>query len=148
VVLVVSASRTIVVARPVGVVFGFFADAVNSAKWRSGVVEIGPAGPPVLGKVYRQRVRGPGGRAVSADVKVIELEPDRRVVMEGVSGPVRPVVEYTFESVGPRTRVTFTLSVELSGVKKVLMAGPVQNAMTAEVAQLSRAKELLEAETD
>jgi hypothetical protein len=40
--------------------------------------------------------------------------------------------------------VTFTLDAELTGVKKLLMAKPVQKSMDAEMANLDKAKALLE----
>lgn len=40
--------------------------------------------------------------------------------------------------------MTFTLDAELTGVKKLLMAKPVQKSMDAEMANLDKAKALLE----
>ena len=40
--------------------------------------------------------------------------------------------------------MTFSLSAELSGFKKLLMAGPVQRSMDGEMANLTRAKAVLE----
>ena len=42
------------------------------------------------------------------------------------------------------TAVTFTLDAELTGVKNFLMAKPVQKSMDAEMANLDKAKALLE----
>ncbi|WP_433715486.1 SRPBCC family protein [Nocardia sp. CA-084685] len=139
-----AATHTITIARPIGEVFTFFADATNSARWRAGVEEITAEGPPAVGTVYRQRVTGPGGRSVSADVRITEFEPERRVVLEGISGPLRPVVEYTFDMVEGGTQVTFSLAAPLSGPKRLLMARAVQRTMDTEVAGLDHAKTLLE----
>ncbi|MFE3192934.1 SRPBCC family protein [Nocardia sp. NPDC059240] len=139
-----AASRTVTVARPIGEVFAYFADATNSAQWRSGVKEITAEGEPAVGTVYRQTVSGPGGRGVSADVRITDYVPDRKVVLEGISGPLRPTVSYLFAPTADGTEVTFSLAAELSGLKKLLMNGPVQKTMTAEVAGLDRAKALLE----
>ena len=40
--------------------------------------------------------------------------------------------------------MTFSLRAELTGVKKLLMAGPVQKSMDAEMANLDKAKAILE----
>ncbi|MFE3229647.1 hypothetical protein [Nocardia sp. NPDC059228] len=45
------------------------------------------------------------------------------------------------------TAVTFSLAAELSGLEKLLMNGPVQKTMTAEVSGPDRAKALLESGT-
>lgn len=81
---------------------------------------------------------------MSADIRVTAFEPSRRVAFEGISGPVRPRGEYRFEEDGSGTRVTFDLAVELSGLKALVMAGPVQRSMDGEVAALARAKAHLE----
>ncbi|MEU1204507.1 SRPBCC family protein [Nocardia sp. NPDC005825] len=140
-----AATRTVTIARPIDQVFAYFADATNSARWRSGVKEITAEGEPAVGTVYRQTISGPGGRGIPADVRITEYEPNRIVVLRGIAGPLRPTVAYTFVPVGEATtEVTFSLSAELSGLKRLLMSGPVQKTMTAEVAGLDRAKTLLE----
>ena len=138
------ASRTIVIDRPVGQVFAFFADAENDPTWRSGVQEITRQGEPGLGARYRQRVAGPAGRSIPADIEVTAFEPDVRLAFRGTAGPVRPIGEYRFTDLGGTTEVTFTLSAELTGVKKLLMGSQVQATMTSEVAALEKAKAVLE----
>ncbi|WP_433678548.1 SRPBCC family protein [Nocardia sp. CA-119907] len=118
----------------IGEVFAFFADAANSTRWRAGVEKITADAPPLVGTVYRQRVAGPGGRTVSADVRITEFEPERKIVLQGISGPLRPIVEYTFEAIDGGTRVTFSLAASLTDLKKLLMAAAVQRTMDAEVA--------------
>lgn len=140
-----AATRTVTIARPIDQVFAYFADATNSARWRSGVKEITAEGAPAVGTVYRQTVSGPGGRGIPADVEITEYRPNRMVVLRGIAGPLRPTVTYTFVPVGEAaTEVTFALWAQLSGLKKLLMSGPVQKTMTAEVSGLDRAKTLLE----
>ncbi|APA97947.1 hypothetical protein NS506_03898 [Nocardia seriolae] len=139
-----AASHTVTVARPIGEVFAYFADATNSAGWRSGVKEITAEGEPAVGTIYRQTVSGPGGRGISADVQITDYVPNEKVILKGISGPLRPTVSYLFTPAGDGTEVTFALSAELSGLKKLLMNGPVQKTMTAEVSGLDRAKALLE----
>ncbi|MFD7846045.1 SRPBCC family protein [Nocardia sp. NPDC059764] len=140
-----AATRTVTIARPIDQVFAFFADATNSARWRGGVKEITAEGEPAVGTVYRQTISGPAGRGISADVEITEFLPNRTVVLHGIAGPLRPTVAYTFVPVGEATtEVTFSLSAQLSGLKKLLLSGPVQKTMTAEVSGLDRAKTLLE----
>lgn len=139
-----SASRSILINRPVSEVFTFFADAENDTHWRTGVKEIKREGELGVGARYRQRVSGPGGRAIAADTEVTAYEPDRHVAFRVTAGPVRPNGEYTFEPSNNGTKITFTLGVELSGLKKFFMAKAVQNTMNAEVAGLDRAKTVLE----
>jgi uncharacterized membrane protein len=138
------ATRTIVIARPQAEVFAFFADAENDPQWRQTVATIKRDGPLAVGAHYTQRVAGPGGRQVPADIQVTTYEPDVKVAFHGVSGPVRPDGSYTFSSVEGGTSVTFRLSAELTGVRKLLMNKPVQKAMDGEMASLDKAKSVLE----
>jgi uncharacterized protein YndB with AHSA1/START domain len=140
------AQRTIVIARPPAEVYAFFADAENDKSWRPGVAVIRREGPLAVGTRYTQRIAGPGGRQVAADVEITELDPDTRVAFRGVAGPVRPEGDYSFAPAEGGTSVTFTLDAELTGVKKLLMAKPVQKSMDAEMANLDKAKALLESD--
>jgi uncharacterized protein YndB with AHSA1/START domain len=138
------ATRTIVIARPQAEVFAFFADAENDPQWRPAVKQIKRDGPLAVGARYTQRIAGPGGRQIPADVEVTAYEPDAKVAFRGIAGPVRPDGSYTFSAAGAGTSVTFSLSADLTGVKKVLMGSQVQKAMNAEMANLDTAKAVLE----
>jgi uncharacterized protein YndB with AHSA1/START domain len=141
------ATRTIVIARPQAEVFAFFAEAENDPQWRGSVTMIKRDGPLASGTHYTHRVAGPGGREIPADFEITEYEPDVKVVFRGVSGPVRPDGSYTFSAVEGGTSVTFSLSAELTGMRKVLMGKPVQKAMDGEMASLDKAKTILESST-
>jgi uncharacterized protein YndB with AHSA1/START domain len=138
------ANRTIVIARPQPEVFAFFADAENDPQWRPGVKQIKRDGPLAVGARYTQRISGPGGRSIPADVEVTAYEPDVKVAFHGVAGPVRPEGSYTFATVEGGTSVTFSLTAELAGIKKLVMGKQVQQAMNAEMANLDKAKAVLE----
>lgn len=142
-----SAQRTITIDRPVAEVFAFFADAENDPQWRPGVTEIKRDGPLVKGARYRQRIAGPGGRAIPADIEVTEYVPDELVAFRVIAGPVRPQGSYRFATGATGatgTDVTFALTAELTGLKKLLMGRPVQKSMDGEMAGLDKAKRVLE----
>lgn len=104
-------------------------------------------GPLAVGVRYAQRIAGPGGREVPADIEVTALDPDERVAFRGVAGPVRPRGSYAFMPAEGGTAVTFTLDAELTGIKKLLLGRAVQKSMDGEMAGLDRAKALLESRT-
>ena len=141
------AERSVQINRPPAAVFAFFADSENDPQWRPHVREITRNGPIGPGMSYRQRVAGPGGRAVPSDFEITAYEPDTHLAFRVTAGPVRPVGDYTFRPVAEGTEVTLKLSAELSGVKKLLMSRPVQKAMESEVAGLDRAKQVLEGQS-
>ena len=98
------------------------------------------------GARYRQVVGGPGGRRIDADIEITDYEPARRLAFRTVAGPVRPTGLYELEGTDGGTRVRFTLSAQLSGLKKA-MSPMVRRTMAAEVGNLDRLKQALETET-
>jgi carbon monoxide dehydrogenase subunit G len=138
-----SASSEVVVNRPVDAVFAFLGNAENDARWRPGVIEIKRVAGEGAGTTYRQKVKGPGGRPLSADVEITEYRPNELIAFRATSGPVRPTGRYRLSPEGPGTRVGFELEAEVRGLKR-LMAPMVQKTMDSEVAALSNLKRVLE----
>jgi uncharacterized protein YndB with AHSA1/START domain len=141
-----SATRTIVIDRPADQVFAFFADPANDRSWRPHVKEIEATGPAAVGRRIRQVVAGPGGRGIAADIEVTAYEPPTRYAFQVVAGPARPRGEFVIRPAGGGSEVTFSLSADVGGWKRFLLAGPVQRSMDGEMAALDRAKALVEAE--
>ena len=139
-----SAQRTLVIDRPVDVVFAFFTDPANDLRWRTHVKEISTASSVAEGARIHQVVRGPAGRGIPADIVVTAYEPTARYAFRVVAGPARPVGEFTFAPDGDATAVSLSLSADLRGLKKLLMSRSVQGAMDGEVRALDRAKAALE----
>jgi uncharacterized membrane protein len=98
-----------------------------------------------VGALYRQGVKGPGGRRVAADYEVTAFEPNRRLAFKAVAGPVRPTGEFRFERAGEGTRLTFSLEADMSGLKKLLLGRMVQATMDAEVNATEKLKRVMEA---
>jgi len=139
-----AATGSVVINRPVGAVFAFVADGLNGPSWRSGVLDVEHVSGHGVGAVYRQGVKGPGGRRVPADYEITGYEQDRLIAFRTIAGPVRPTGDYRFEAVKGGTRLTFSLRAELSGWKRLVMGGAVQRTMDAEIAALGGLKTLLE----
>jgi uncharacterized protein YndB with AHSA1/START domain len=139
-----SAKRTITIRRPPADVFAYVSDGLNGPKWRSGVLDISLVSGEGVGAVYRQGVRGPGGRRIAADYRVTAFEPNHRLAFEAIAGPVRPIGEYNLQETPEGTALTFSLDDPLSGLKRFVFSRPVQQTMDAEMKALDRLKELLE----
>lgn len=138
-----SAERSVTIQRPVNTVFAFVADGLTGPQWRTGVLDVAHVSGEGVGAVYRQGVKGPGGRRIAADYEITAYERDQRVAFKAIAGPVRPTGAYAFNAVEGGTRMTFSLSAELSGLQR-LLGGAVQKTMDAEVAALDKLKGLLE----
>ena len=126
-----SARHQVTIARPAADVFAFIADGLTSPQWRPGVMDVALVSGSGVGAVYKQGVRGPGGRRVDADYRVTASEPGRRLAFEAIAGPVRPTGEYLLEDVDGGTLLTFSLQAALTGFKKLLMGGAVLKSMDA-----------------
>ena len=74
-----AAERTITINQPPSAVFAVIADGAKATLWRPGVLDVALASGSGVGAIYRQGVRGPGGRRIDADYEVTALEPDRRL---------------------------------------------------------------------
>ena len=133
-----SASNSVTINRPIDEVFAFVADGLNGPKWRRGIVDIAHASGQGVGTTYRQGVKGPGGRRIAADYEITSYEPPRRLAFKAIAGPVRPTGEYRLAETDGATKITFSLDATLSGWKRLVMGGAVQQTMDAEVAGLDR----------
>jgi uncharacterized protein YndB with AHSA1/START domain len=141
-----NAENSVTIGRPVSDVFAFVADGTTAPKWRPGVLDVArESGDGGVGSIYRQGVKGPMGRRIPADYEVTEFEPDRLIAFKAIAGPFRPTGRFRFEPADGGTRVTFSLEGELTGVKKLLMAGAAAKTMRSEVGTLENLKRLLEA---
>ena len=139
------ASKTIVINRPKKEVFDFLANGLNNPKWRSSVIDISLAegSQSQLGAVYKQGSKGPFGRRIDADYKIVELEPNAKIVFQVITGPARPTGKFLLADSGTNTELTFALNFEPKGFAKLL--GPmVQKTMDMEVQNLENLKSFLE----
>jgi len=139
-----SAERRITIDRPPDLVYAFFTDHANDPKWRPNVIEIEPISGAPVGTRIRQVIKGPGGRGLGADLEIIANDPSARYSFQVVAGPVRPRGDFRFTPAGRGTEVQFSLTADLSGVKKLLMSGAVQKSMDGEMAGLDTAKRVIE----
>jgi carbon monoxide dehydrogenase subunit G len=139
-----AATRSIRINRSVEDVWAFLADGANATKWRSGVLDVSKVSGSGVGEVWKQGVKGPGGRRIDADYEVTAWEPGRRMAFKAIAGPVRPTGEYDFAQEGGGTKLTFALDAQLSGLKNLLMGRAVQSTMDGEMAALDRLKAVLE----
>jgi uncharacterized membrane protein len=137
-----AAEGTVVIARPLDEVYAYLADAENNREWRP-VLEITRVRGSGVGTEYRQRVRGPGGRAVPADIVITELDTGRAIGFRTTTGPVRPEGRFELRTTDGGTEVRFRLEAGVRGMKR-LMAPMVRKTMRQEVGHLHNLKQRLE----
>jgi uncharacterized protein YndB with AHSA1/START domain len=117
-------SSTIEIDRRPDEVFAYIADLDRLSEWQDAVVSVRkePGGPTRLGTRATEVRRTPvGTREIVSDV--VEFDPPRRLVVRGVTGPVRPTVTLTVEPLDEGKRTKFTVELELTGlgIGKVLV---------------------------
>ena len=94
--------------------------------------------------IYRQIMKGPGGRKIRGDYRVTDFERPTRLAFEVIAGPARPTGSYELRPETPTsTSVTFTLDLKPRGVAK-LMGSMVNRQMQKEVVSITELKRVLE----
>jgi uncharacterized membrane protein len=138
------AESSITINRPVSEVYNFLLEGANNPKWRPGVLDIAhdnstPAG---LGSVYKQGLKGPGGR-IDGDYKITRLQPNQLIEFQVISGPARPTGTYSLAPAAGGTQVSFVLDFQPKGLAR-LMDGMIAKTMQSEVGNLANLKTVLE----
>ena len=126
--------RSTTVRVPLDAAFRYFGDFANTSEWDPGVVssrKLAP-GPPKAGDEYSVVARF-GGRKLPMRYEVLSVEAPHRIMLRGTSSTstVRDVIE--FERVDGRTKITWTLDVELRGVTK--LAEPLMKPLVDKLAR-------------
>ena len=138
------AEKSVTINRPAQQVYDFILEGKNNPLWRPGVMDIAPSGGPVgAGAMFKQGMKGPGGRRIDADYKVVEAVAPKWIKFEVIAGPARPTGTYSLESQGNATKVTFVLDFQPKGLAR-LMDGMIGRQMLEEVATLDNLKAHLE----
>ncbi len=135
-----------VIDRPVKEVFDFILDGTNSPLWRPSVIDVQfmPGKPLGVGTIFKQGLKGPGGR-IDGDYEIVECKPNELIKFQVIAGPARPTGTYIFKSADNQTQVTFILDFQPKGLAK-LMDGMINKSMKEEVATLSNLKSYLESQ--
>ena len=139
------AEGSITIDRPAKTVFDFVLDGANGPLWSPDITDakLKPGKPLGVGAVFKQGMKGPGGR-IDADYEIVECRPNEWIKFQVVAGPARPVGTYKFESAGSSTKVTFVLDFQPKGLAR-LMDNMINYVIRAEVGNLSNLKSYLEA---
>ena len=141
------AEASITIDRPISTVFDFVLDGMNGPLWRPSVADVERvAGTPSgVGAVYKQGLKGPGGRRIAGDYKITECTPNELIAFQVIAGPARPTGTYRFEAAGSGTRITFILHYDPKGLGR-LMNPVINRTMQGEVATLANLKSYLESQ--
>lgn len=115
---------SVVIDRPVEVVWNFITDASKAPDWYRGVLEerwTSP-GPPGVGATLEAKLTSRLMRVIP--LRVIEYEPHRKFVVEFASGQVRGTTDgFSLETIEGKTKLIETLDLKLGGFFRLV--GPL-----------------------
>jgi uncharacterized membrane protein len=133
------------IERPVTVVAAFAGDPTNAPQWYANIKSVDwQTSPPVAVGSRMDFVANFLGRRLDYTYEVVELEPQRRLVMRTADGPFPMETTYTWEPVPEGTRMTLRNRGNPSGFSRVT-APMMERAMRRATSKdLSRLKALLE----
>jgi uncharacterized membrane protein len=110
--------------RPIDELFDYVADLANAPTWQSWLVSaaVEPPGPAAVGTVVTE-VRRLLGTQLRYTYRISELEPNRRIALESVDGPVPFSARVDFESVGQGSLMRVDVDVRTAPLARLF--GPV-----------------------
>jgi uncharacterized protein YndB with AHSA1/START domain len=92
--------------RPPAEVFAYLTDLDNLPQWQASAIEAHWEGEKAAGARVKE-VRKFLGRHMESELEVAEYEPDRRLVLKTLTGPVPLTAEHTFGPLNGGTRLVF-----------------------------------------
>ncbi len=101
---------------PIESAFAFIADFSNAHSWDPGVAwskSVG-GGQLEIGSSFELGVRM-GSRVAPMEYRIVALEPNKRVVLEGTGSNVAAIDDIRFESKNGRTHIDYTADIQLQG---------------------------------
>lgn len=106
---------------PLDAAFGFLADFSNAAVWDPGTAtaERLDAGPIRVGSQFALGVRM-AGSVRPMTYRIVRLEPDRQVVLEGSGSGVAATDTLSFEAIPAGTRIDYRADIRLLGWRRLL----------------------------
>jgi carbon monoxide dehydrogenase subunit G len=127
--------RRIETRLPLDRAFAYVADFSTSSSWDPGIAtaERLDQGAIGVGSRFRLGVRMLG-RVSPMEYRITALDPDRRVVFEGVGSGIRAVDEIRFEATAAGTAIDYTADIRLGGVLRLvqpLLGGTLEKIATA-----------------
>jgi uncharacterized protein YndB with AHSA1/START domain len=120
---------SIVIARPVEVVFAYISNYKHDSQWRAGIIEMTQTTPgrTQIGTKTREVARFFGKKRVTP-AEITQYEPNRKVAFAGLMANSVPVSgSRTVERRGDQTRFIYQAKVELSGFS--LLVEPLMAAI-------------------
>ena len=141
----IKVESSVVINKPVEEVFAYTTNAENNAKWQEGVIEsrVSNQTPDMVGTIITD-VRQLFGKKLESEVEVVTYEPNKKVVMKIIKGPVKMELNQIYEAANGGTKLTLKMEGEPGGFFK-LVGGALEKQMTEQNEQnFQKLKQILE----
>ena len=134
-----------VIQKPVGEVFAYTDDPANNKNWQEGLVESKVTSPGPMGVgTQLTDVRKFLGRDMDSKLEVTAYEPNKRVVVKTISGPIKFEITTIYEPAEGGTKITLMGEGEPGGLFK-LAEGAVKKQFESQLqGDLGRLKKVME----
>ena len=141
----IKVEASIVIQKPVAEVFSYSNDPANNTKWQEGLVEskITSPGPVGVGTQITD-VRKFLGRDMDSKLEVTAYEPNKRISLKTISGPIKFEITQTYEPAGGGTKLTMTGEGEPGGLFKLAEGAVKKQFETQLQGDLGRLKKVME----
>ena len=138
---------SIVINRPVEVVFEFMSNPENEKLFRSDLIESVKTsdGPMGVGTTTREASKFMGMKIESTS-EVTEYEPNKVITTKATSGPIPFTFKTTFAPVDAGTEVVTEFEGEIGGFFKVAESMVINKGMKQTKRDFAKLKDLLEAQ--
>ena len=137
--------KSVVINKPLEVVYAFVSDTNNDPKWQSGIDSVVFEGPAnVVGAKWTE-VRKFMGQEMKSTLEVTSFVPNQKFSAKVLKGPVAFEATVTFEASGGGTKITTRIEGEPKGFFKVAegaLRGQLEKTL---VEDFNRLKGILEA---
>ncbi len=141
----IKVEASILIQKPVGEVFAYTNDAAKNKDWQEGLVDskITSPGPFGVGTQMTD-VRKFLGRDLDSKLEVTAYEPNKRVSVKTISGPIKFEITQLYEPAGGGTKLTLIGEGEPGGLFK-LAEGAVKKQFESQIqGDLGRLKKVME----
>jgi uncharacterized membrane protein len=137
-------SNTITIDRPASAVFAYLAELENLPRWNYAISETRKlsSGPTRVGSRYLQVRTLP--RPSEDTLEVTEYEPDRRLTVRGMFGPLSGQATYVLEPAGGATSLTNAMDLKAKGALSLVAPLATARVSAAVTENLTKLKEILE----
>ncbi len=115
----ISVEKSVIINKPVEVVFAYVSNSANDPKWQAGIESVIAEGPTTVVGAKWTEVRKFMGQEMKSTLELTSFVANQKFSTKVIKGPVPFEATVTFEASGGGTKVTTRIEGEPKGFFKV-----------------------------